>query len=328
MDDEKIGYLMCFTGVFTWSFSEIIVKKLQGAAGPVSLSFLRFFLGGIFLLLIMMFQKDTKDTLKIVKKHPKLSIIASMFGLGISNVIYFTGIQYTQANVGSALYTTYPIFISIYSIYILGEKSNIKRKFLGLFLGFIGTAILITNFQFGLFIESDLLLGNILLVLAASIWALYSVLGKKIFKLEAIEAMQSEEAKKAQITNIEIKWTTISFFISCIPIIIILPFTNELDTFLLYSPVEWGYILFLSFLSTAFGLYIFFIGIRKIDVSKGISLALMKPILVSILAFLILGELPTIGLVIAIPLISIAVLLINKKQAGVQREPGLFKVFR
>lgn len=298
--DEKIkGYLMCFFGVFTWSFSEIIVKFLQGQVGPVSLSFLRFFIGGIFLLLLMAVQRDMSDLKPLVLKNAKLLIIASMIGLGVSNVIYFAGIQLTQANVGSALYTTYPIFVSIYGIFILGEKSNLKKKMIGYIIGFTGTLILMTDLQFELLIAPENILGNILLVIAAAIWSLYSVLGKKIFR------------SNPEISNVETKYTMVSFFLSCVPIFLILVVTPEFDGFLKYSGSEWLIILILACFSTAFGLFIFFLGVRKLEVAQGISLALLKPVMVTIFAFFILEELPTFALIIAIPLVSLAVLLIN-----------------
>ncbi len=80
---------MVFLGVFTWSFSEIIVVRLNGAVGPVSLSFLRFFFGGLFLLLLMALMGDLKGMWIILKRYPALSIVSSTIGLGISNIIYF-----------------------------------------------------------------------------------------------------------------------------------------------------------------------------------------------------------------------------------------------
>ncbi len=311
MDEAKKGYLMCFGGVFTWSFSEIIVKLLQGSVGPVSLSFLRFFFGGLFLLLLMSFQKDLSQMFLLVRRYPKLVVISSVVGLGFSNIVYFYGIQLTQANVGSALYTTYPIFISIYSIFLLNERSNLKGKFIGYILGFIGTAILITNFNFRLFIQPENIAGNLLLVLAAALWAFYSVLGKKIFRKEA----QLRDVNEKYISNIEIKFTAVSFFVSSIPSSIILYFTDEIPTFLRYAPQEWSLVLFLAFISTAFGLFIFFVGIRKIEVSKGMSLALLKPIMVSILAYFIIGETVSVALMISLGLVIFAVVLINRKSS-------------
>ncbi|MHA1270824.1 MAG: DMT family transporter [Candidatus Helarchaeota archaeon] len=300
MKETQKGYLMCFTGVITWSFSEIIVKLL-GGVGFISLSFLRFFIGGTFLLMIILIQKEnTKDLLTIIWKYKWLMIISAAIGLGISNMIYFLGLQFTNANVGSALYVTYPIFISIYSVFLLNERSNLKLKTIGYLIGITGTLILMTNFQFELLFQPQNIFGNILLVFAAILFAFQSVIGKLIFK------------KSKEITNIEIKYTTTSFLLACIPIIIVLFFTPEINTFLMYSLSEWIIILILGIVSTGFGLYIFYRGIKKIELSKGISLALLKPVISTIFCYIILEELPTIALIVSIPMIMVAVFLINR----------------
>ena len=300
MRDTQKGYLMCFLGVFTWSFSEIIVKKLQGAVGPVSLSFLRFFLGGLFLLLLILLRKDTKDLFSFLKKPKWLMLFSSMVALGFSNILYFIGLQSTQANVGSAMYTTYTIFISIYSIFLLNERTNLSLKLMGYAIGFIGAALLITNFQFNLFIEPAYLIGNLFLLLAAAIWAFYSVTGKMIF------------LRLPEVKNIEIKFTMLASLLACLPILIAIPFTSEINTFFIYDLNAWIYIMIMGIITTGLGLYLFFVGIKKIEVSRGISMALLKPIIASVFAFLILGELPTAALYVAIPLIAIAILLINR----------------
>lgn len=300
------GYLLCFAGVFCWSFSEITVKFLQGleaaTVGPVALSFYRFFFGGVFLLLLILLKRDTTGIQQLLKNEQKYLMISSMLGLGFSNVIYFLGIHLTEnANVSSALYTTYPIFISIYGIFILGEKTNIPLKMGGLALGFFGTTILLTNFNFSALFQPSNMTGELLLLLAAAIWSLYSVLGKKIFR------------RNPSVERIEIKFTAVSFFYACIPILVILPFTSEFPTFFQHSGMEWVLILFMAIVITALGLYMFYIGVKKIEVSRGISMALMKPVLATLFSVILLHEEVPLSLYVSIPIVFIAVTLINWK---------------
>ncbi|MHA1143752.1 MAG: DMT family transporter [Candidatus Helarchaeota archaeon] len=305
--EKQKGYLLCLSGVVTWSFAEIIVKLLQGTVGPVSLSFLRFFLAGVFLFLILGIQKETKDLWKIFKKNKWTFIIAGILGLSLSNVLLFTGIQLSQANIAAGLYVSYTLFTSIYSIFIVRERSNISLKVLGYVVGFLGTLMLVSNFQLGLFIAPQFLLGNILIVVAASFYGTHVVAGKRILLLNE------------GVSNVEIKFNLLTFLIASIPCFIFVAFTPELPVLFLHGPIEWMLILFLSVGTTAVGYYLFFKGVQKIDVSHGISLALLKPILVTFLAFFILGELPTMALFIALPLISIAILLINKQDKVASR---------
>lgn len=233
-----------------------------------------------------------------------------MVALGISNIIYFIGLQIFDlpANIGSAIYTTYTIFISIYSIFLLNEKTNISLKLIGYAIGFIGAALLMTNFQFNLFIEPAYLIGNLLLLLAAAIWAFYSVTGKMIF------------LRLPEVKNVEIKFTMLASLLACLPILIAIPFTSEINTFFIYDFNAWVYILLMGIITTGFGLYLFFVGIKKIEVSRGISMALLKPLISTVFAFLILGELPTTALYVAIPLIAIAILLINRPKKEISQK--------
>ncbi len=310
MRDSTRGYILCFLGVFCWSFSEIIVwllKPLPGipgsGVGSISLSFYRFFFGGIFLLAIMVVRKDLTGFGDLIKKNPLLMILSSVLGLGISNMIYFLGIQAygTEAHVGAALYVSYTLFIGVYSIFILNERTNIPLKIVGFVVGFLGILILLTDFNFAIILQPDKITGDILLVLAGAIWGFYSVLGKKIFK------------KNPEIKNVDIKFTIWSFFLSCIPIAITLPFSGEIPDFLQHDAVEWSLVAFLAIISSGIGLYIFFVGVKYIDVSHGISFSLLKPIIAAFFMFVFFQNDIPIAMWVSVPLVSAAVLLINRK---------------
>ena len=299
-DESLKGYLIIIIGVFTWSFSEIIVKLLQGSVGAISLSFFRYFIGGLFLLFILVIKRDLSGIIKMVKENWPLLLISSCFALGIGNAIYFVGVTNTKANIAATIYTTYPMWITFYSIFILNEKSNLKLKFIGIGIGLIGIAILLTNFNIAEIFSPQNLFGNFLVLLGSIIWSFYSVLGKKI------------QIKEFSTSNIALKFCMVSSFLASITIFIILIFTPELKTFMNYSFESWLWISFLGIVPSGLGTFLLFEGIKRIEVSKGMSLAFCKPIFATILAFFILNELPTIALLISISLVIASIILINK----------------
>jgi len=294
------GYSIMILAVFTWSFSEVIVKLLNNAVGPISLSFFRFSIGGIFLLLILTIKRDFKGLFLIIKNNLGLFLISSCFAFGFSNVIYFLGITFTQANIAATIYTTYPIWITIYSIFLLNEKDNLKYKFVGISIGIVGISILMTHFNFSGFFSLEYLLGNFLVLIGSIVWSLYSVLGKKI--------QQSEQ----DISNCALKYSMLSSFFACLTISVILPFSPEVKTFFNYSGYEWFWIIFLGIISTGLGIWLLFEGINRMEVSKAMSLAFLKPIFATILSFFILSETPTLILFISIILVIISIILINR----------------
>ncbi len=297
--NPNIGYLIFIIAVFTWSFSEIIVKLLQGSVGPLSLSFFRFIIGGGFLLIVLIFKRDLSGIGKMIKDNWKLMLISSCFAFGLSNIIYFIGVSYTAANIAATIYTTYPIWITIYSIFILNERTNLKLKFIGIAIGVFGVAALMTNFNFMGFFSSENLLGNCLVLIGSIMWSLYSVLGKKI--------QMNEEGT----TNCALKYSMVSSLLATLPVLLILPFTTEYDNFLNYNFEAWFWITFLGIVSTGIGIYLLFEGLKYIEASKGFSLAFLKPIFATFLAFLILGESPTLILLISISFVMVSIVLIN-----------------
>ena len=157
-----------------------------------------------------------------------------------------------------------------------------------------------TDFNFTGIFSSEYLLGNGLVLLGSIIWGLYSVTGKKV---QLNEKGTSNEA---------LKFSFISNLFACIPVLIFLPFTSELTGFLQYNLEEWFWIGFLGVISTGIGVYLLFEGIKRVEVSKGFSLAFLKPIFTTILAFLILTEMPTLTLFISIGLVMISIILITR----------------
>ena len=98
------GYLLVFTAVTLWSFSEIIQKLLQGSVQAMSLSFLRFFFAFIPLLILLCLNKDFAGMDIITKKHWRELVIAGILAMATGNYVMFVGIRQTQANIGSAIY--------------------------------------------------------------------------------------------------------------------------------------------------------------------------------------------------------------------------------
>ncbi|MHA1730896.1 MAG: DMT family transporter [Promethearchaeota archaeon] len=299
------GYALVFLAVTTWSFSEILQKLLQGDVLPMSLSFLRFFIGTVPLLLVMAVKRDFRGVGGMLRRNWKTIAFASLVAFSLSNFVYFSGIRLTKANVGSAIYTSYPIFVSIYSISLLGERDNLQRKFNGYALGFAGIAILVTQFDLQGFIDADDLPGNALVLLGAALFGFYSVLGKKV-----------QSAEREAVPDVQLKFTTVSMALAAagnLAVLLVVPaFSAERATLFQYDLRAWTLIIVLGVVSTGVGMYLFFLGVREIEVSRGMSVAMLKPVLTTAFAFLILGELPTVALVVSIPIVAAAVIVVAR----------------
>ncbi|MBN1803119.1 MAG: hypothetical protein JW891_16535 [Candidatus Lokiarchaeota archaeon] len=59
--------------------------------------------------------KDLKGVFPMIKNNWALLLLGSSCAWGLSNIVYFVGIENTQANIGATIYTTYPAWIATYS---------------------------------------------------------------------------------------------------------------------------------------------------------------------------------------------------------------------
>jgi len=290
-----LSYGVVLLAVLMWSTSEILQKLLQNTVPPISKSFLRFVIGMLPLMIILLLKRDF-NLGGFWRRYWKHLILAGVIGFGIGNVVYFLGVIRTQANVGSAIYGSYPIFISLYSIFWVKENRNLPRRFFGYFLGFLGILILVVQGNWGTLVAADYIVGNLLVLAGAAIWSIFSVIGKWI----------ANDAH-GEISNVELKFNFLAMVLAGVTnFLILLWIPNERITLFGYPAVSWIYLLILGVVTTGIGTWLFFLGIKQIPVSQGIALANFKPVFVAGFAFLILHEALTIGLWIGIPLIFCA----------------------
>ena len=118
-------------------------------------------------------------TQKIDKEDYKKIFLASFFGIILNMLAFFKGLSLTTPISASVMMVTSPIMVLIFSS-ILIRKSIGKQRILGVFVGLIGTVLLITYGNSGNGSSSNNNLGNFLVFINAASYGLYLVLAKNL----------------------------------------------------------------------------------------------------------------------------------------------------
>ena len=116
---------------------------------------------------------------KIAKEDYKKIILASFFGIALNMLCFFKGLSLTTPISASVMMVTSPIMVLIFSSILLKEKI-IKRKIIGVFVGFIGKILLIVYVNNSEDNATNSTLGNFLVFVNAASYGLYLVLVKKL----------------------------------------------------------------------------------------------------------------------------------------------------
>jgi len=165
-------YVILFIGVVSVSFAAIFIRLAD--APPLVIATYRL---GIASLLLLPFAlaRSKKAFKRLARSDILLMFLSSLF-LALHFALWITSLSYTTIASSVILVTSNPLFVAIIS-YFLWKEGLTKPMLLGILVALIG-AIFITGG--GITISSDMLLGDVLALLAALAMGAYLIIGRQL----------------------------------------------------------------------------------------------------------------------------------------------------
>lgn len=173
------SYLWMLINTVVWGASFIFVKPALNTTTPIRYMFYRYVFAVILSLPILFHYLG-----KINNWMKKIITIAlvELFGTTLGLSLLYTGLAQTSAIEASLLTISIPVMVTIGGILFLKEKEE-KPEILGLILAILGTIILVLApiiSNHGIAKEISLT-GNVLIITACIITAIYYIWAKKAF---------------------------------------------------------------------------------------------------------------------------------------------------
>ncbi len=166
------GHVTALVTIVIWGTTFISTKILLAGFTPIEILFFRFLLGLLVLIVI-----DPKR-LKIKDKKQELTFAAAgLCGICLYYLLENIALTYTMASNVGVIISAVPFFTAVLSHVFLKTEEKLKVQF------FIGFAVAMTGICLISFNGKELNLnpiGDILAVAAAFVWAVYSLLTRKI----------------------------------------------------------------------------------------------------------------------------------------------------
>ena len=182
-----LGYLFAIGATAIWSGNFIIARGLNESIPPISLAFWRWVVAVIVFLPFAL--KPLITEWDILKKNIFYLCITALLGITIFNtLIYFAGHTTTAINL-SLISITFPVFIVILSRIFYRELITINKG-VGIILVATGIVFLITKGTLSRLLNISFAIGDIWMLAAAIIFAVYSILLKRKPKQLSIWAFQ------------------------------------------------------------------------------------------------------------------------------------------
>ena len=291
LNTRNIAFLLAFLATLIYGVSFTIAKDVMPIyIKPFGFIFIRvlgatalFWIAGLF---IKKEKIAVNDFLRI--------FLAAVFGIALNMLAFFKGLSMTSPISASVIMVTAPIIVLSFSTIFLDEKATIK-KLSGIFIGMAGAALLIIygqTFELG----DNEVLGNFLVLVNATSYALYLILVKNLSK------------KYHPLTFA--KWLYLFGFV------LIIPFGMRE-----FNEVNWSDMPRSAFLSivfivvfTTFLTYLFnLLAIRKLKPTTLSIFIYLQPVIASVYALMVGSDSINFIKIMATVLIFIGVFLVTRK---------------
>lgn len=172
-EDTRIkGHISAFITILIWGTTFISTKILLTDFKPIEILFYRFSIG--FLVLLAAYPHRLKGT---TKKQELTLAIAGLCGVTLYYLLENIALTYTSVSNVGVIVSIAPFFTAILAHRLLGSEKQEGNFFIGFAAAIVG--IFLISFNGSTVMELNPV-GDLLTVLAAAVWAVYSILSRKI----------------------------------------------------------------------------------------------------------------------------------------------------
>lgn len=171
MTNQK-GHLLAIVTIFIWGTTFISTKILLNDFKPVEILLFRFIIGLLILYIVC--------PKKLISKNKKEEIIfaaAGLCGVCLYYLLENVALTYTTATNVGIIISIAPFFTGITSHLFLKSESLNKKFYIGFITALIGIVLISFNNNLNFNLNP---IGDFLALLAAVVWAFYSILTRKI----------------------------------------------------------------------------------------------------------------------------------------------------
>ncbi|MHB8075798.1 DMT family transporter [Desulfosporosinus fructosivorans] len=267
--EKKFPEWVLWGVVLVWGANYTVGKWGMVGFDPLTFNVVRF-IGATPLLFLLLYalEKNLRIQLKDCWELAMLGLI----GITIYQTLFMASVKYATATNASLMLAISPVFTAIFA-YLAGQERLGPKGRLGSALSLVGVVFVLLFGTNKLALGWDVLRGDLIAILASSVWGLYPVIAKRMLrKYSALKTM-----------------TYASLFGTIFFLIIggkgVLAITWSEITF-----AAWGSMLYSIALVTAFGLVVWYHAISRIGANRVMPYMYAVPVVAVITAAIILRE--------------------------------------
>jgi drug/metabolite transporter (DMT)-like permease len=166
-------YVLLTLTSFFWAGNAVIGRAVADRIPPVALSQIRWTLA---LLLILPFAwQDLRASLPTIRRHIGLLTLLALTGVSAFNTMLYWSLHHTTVINATLMQSTGPLMIGLWS-WLLFRQPLTRRQLIGVLVSLAGVAVVVSGGDIARLARLTLNIGDIIIIVAICIYALYSTL--------------------------------------------------------------------------------------------------------------------------------------------------------
>lgn len=269
---RRAGYAYLLLTIFLFSTYEVVSKHIAGKVDPIQINCLRFLIGGAFLFAVAAIKREVAVSFRDFLLCALAGVLNVVISMGLFNI----GLALKGSSVAACtvLFACNPVFVSLFASAFDGERMT-ARKLVAMALCVAGTVLVsFERLRAGFATEGGAgtgLAGPLLAVSSAIVFALYTVLAKRISARTGSLRMNA--------------W---AFLSGGVALLALLPVLGRPVFAFDYSAAGW--VAYLGVFVSGLAYLTYFKGLTIAGAGKGSLVFFLKPVLATALAVAFLGE--------------------------------------
>lgn len=263
-----IEMLLLLTAVI-WALNFSVVKMSLAEIDPLSFNGFRFALATATIWLALL---RSGQSLKVEKGDWGTLIVLGLLGNLVYQMLFIFGIDRTYSANAAVMLGTIPVWVGLVSHFFASEKLTVLKS-IGVGFAFAGVATIMAGSETGLSLASDNLVGDLIIIVAAAVFGIYTVRSRKLL----------DRYTPLQLSTLTMITGGLALVLAGLPSMIALDYSSV-------SAGSWGGVFYSGVFSIGFAFIVWNYGILRVGAVRTATYQNLVPVMGLVFGFIILGE--------------------------------------
>jgi drug/metabolite transporter (DMT)-like permease len=266
--EQLAGIALVNLACFCWATNIVLGRSLRFEVGPLTLAALRSVVASA--LFAALLQREAPEERRLGSDWPLL-LAMGIAGVALFAPLQYLGLRYTTAANAALLQALAPLITGLLAGLLIGESMS-RYQVIGALVGLLGVLVLISGGSLTFWRTMDSSIGDLIILVAITLWALYTVVGRRVTTKRPV-----------------LSATGLSTFLG-VPFLLVAMIWEWQTTSMQITPGLVLAILYVGISPTVIGFLSWNGGVRRLGPSGAMVFYNTLPLYAALLAYLLLGE--------------------------------------